>query len=119
MFGAFIGIYVVLTFARTTIIMMILVVSMTNMHTAMVESICRSRILFFDSNPIGRIYTRFSKDVTVIDLILPGLFSLATFAIFRTVTVSITVIYIYPQMIIIVLIVFIMMYTVMKKAISA
>ena len=61
--------YILLALARTTVIMMILIVSVTNMHTKMVTSICRSKILFFDSNPIGRVYTRFSKDVTVVDLV--------------------------------------------------
>jgi len=32
------------------------------MHNAMAERIIRSNIIFFDSNPTGRILTRFSKD---------------------------------------------------------
>ena len=62
------------------------------MHKKIVEKIIRSKIIFFDSNPIGRIFTRFSKDVSVLDLILPGIFSLATFAVFRTLSVTITVV---------------------------
>lgn len=100
-------------------LMLILVVSMTNMHSKMVESICRSKILFFDSNPIGRIYTRFSKDVTVVDLILPGLSGLATFAIFRTITVCLVVVAVYPIMLIVVVFVFLLMYCIMQKAIHA
>jgi hypothetical protein len=37
------------------------------MHSKMIEKVIRSKILFFDSNPIGRIFTRFSKDVYVLD----------------------------------------------------
>ena len=82
----------ILTFLRNFVIVIIMTTSTTGMHRAMVEKIIRAKILFFDSNPIGRIYTRFSKDVSVLDLILPGVFTLATFSVFRTLTVSITVI---------------------------
>lgn len=111
--------YILLALARTTVIMMILIVSVTNMHTKMVTSICRSKILFFDSNPIGRVYTRFSKDVTVVDLVLPSMLSMVTFALFRTLTVSMVVITIYPEMIVVVILVALMMYIVLKKAIAA
>ena len=40
------------------------------MMRKMTESVLRARILFFDSNPIGRIVTRFSKDITVIDQVI-------------------------------------------------
>ena len=36
-------------------------------HNKMVKRVLRSPVEFFDSNPIGRIITRFSKDTNVID----------------------------------------------------
>ena len=51
---------------------------------------------FFDSNPIGRIQTRLAKDIAVLDLVLPPVALLASFAIFRTISVSITIIYLFP-----------------------
>ena len=40
-------------------------------HDAITKRVLRSNILFFDSNPIGRIVTRFSKDLMMFDLIMP------------------------------------------------
>ena len=39
----------------------------------MTEKVLRAKILFFDSNPIGRIITRFSKDIAVFDMVIPVL----------------------------------------------
>ena len=60
------------------------------MHTAMCEKVLRANILFFDSNPIGRILTRFSKDMAVLDLIAPSLTILMTYGIFRAITVALS-----------------------------
>ena len=88
------------------------------MHKKIVEKLIRSKILFFDSNPIGRIFTRFSKDVTTLDLLLPGLTSLATFTFFRTISVFIMIAALYPLMIIVVLVALILMILVLRKGMS-
>ena len=59
----------------------------------MVEKVIRAHVLFFDSNPIGRILTRFSKDVTALDLVMPNIGVLAQFGIFRSLTVAMVVCY--------------------------
>jgi ABC-type multidrug transport system fused ATPase/permease subunit len=41
--------------------------SSTNLLKKMTEKVIRAKILFFDSNPIGRILTRFSKDMVILD----------------------------------------------------
>lgn len=41
------------------------------MNQSMTERVLHASIQFFDSNPIGRIVTRFSKDIAVFDLIIP------------------------------------------------
>ena len=39
----------------------------------MVHSLLRSKVAFFDSNPVGRILNRFSKDISIGDIVLPTL----------------------------------------------
>ena len=44
------------------------------LHDKMVSAILQAPILFFDSNPVGRILNRFSKDVGCLDELLPKTF---------------------------------------------
>jgi len=44
------------------------------LHDKMVLAILEAPVLFFDSNPVGRILNRFSKDVGVLDELLPKAF---------------------------------------------
>ena len=37
----------------------------------MLKTILLSKVSFFDSNPVGRILNRFSKDISIGDLVLP------------------------------------------------
>jgi len=46
--------------------------------------VSRSKIEFFDSNPVGRILTRFSKDLSLLELLMPNSSILASYGIFRT-----------------------------------
>jgi hypothetical protein len=62
------------------------------MHLAMCEKVLRSNILFFDSNPIGRILTRFSKDMAVLDYVAPAISIVMTYGIFRAITVTISLV---------------------------
>lgn len=88
------------------------------MHKAIVEKLVRSKILFFDSNPIGRIFTRFSKDVTVLDLVLPGMASMATFTVFRSISVFIMVTVIYPYMLFVVFFALGIMCLILRKGVA-
>ena len=38
-----------------------------NILNSMINNLLRANILFFDSNPSGRILTRFSKDISVVN----------------------------------------------------
>jgi ATP-binding cassette subfamily C (CFTR/MRP) protein 4 len=62
------------------------------MHLAMCERVLRANVLFFDSNPIGRILTRFSKDMAVLDYVAPPTIILMTYGIFRAFTVAISLV---------------------------
>ena len=47
------------------------------LHDKMVLAILQAPVLFFDSNPVGRILNRFSRDVGCIDELLPRTFLVA------------------------------------------
>lgn len=44
------------------------------MHDSMLISVLRAPILFFDSNPLGRVLNRFSKDIAAADNLMPELY---------------------------------------------
>ena len=50
------------------------------LHDKMVVAILQAPVLFFDSNPVGRILNRFSKDVGCMDELLPKVFLMAIHA---------------------------------------
>jgi len=77
---------------RESTIFSIAISTTSNLHLAMCERILRANILFFDSNPIGRILTRFSKDMAVLDLVAPAVSILMTYGIFRAITVAFTLV---------------------------
>ncbi|KAL9956480.1 hypothetical protein ACROYT_G037960 [Oculina patagonica] len=47
------------------------------LHDKMVVAILQAPVLFFDSNPLGRILNRFSKDIGCLDELLPKTFLMA------------------------------------------
>ncbi|KAL7548136.1 hypothetical protein ACHAWF_011427 [Thalassiosira exigua] len=49
----------------------VLIKASQRLHNQMLESVLRSKIVFFDTNPIGRILNRFSADTGVCDETLP------------------------------------------------
>lgn len=62
---------IVIMILRSMAVFAIILKSSTGMHKSMTMAVLRADIKFFDSNPIGRVITRFAKDVTVFDLIMP------------------------------------------------
>lgn len=70
-----------------------------NMHKAMTIRVIRALILFFDSNPSGTIATRFTKDMTIMDNMFPGLSIFCTMNILRIFSVCINVIIVNPYLI--------------------
>lgn len=83
----------------------------------MSKAVLLSKIVFFDSNPIGRIVTRFSKDMTVMDLVLPGIATFASNLGFRAIAVFIVVSIINPWLLIAAVLALIVMAMLTKIAI--
>ena len=74
---------------REATIFNIIIRSTSNLHRAMATKIVRAKVVFFDSTPIGRILTRFSKDMAILDIIIPTITVLVSYGLFRTISVSI------------------------------
>ena len=89
------------TFIRSLVFTYLVLDATTNMHNKMAQKVLRSKIEFFDSNPIGRITSRFSKDMLMLDQIFLGITIFVTQGCLRAITVAITVSYTNPLLIII------------------
>ena len=48
--------------------------SSKHLHNSMLSAILKAPVLFFDTNPVGRILNRFSRDIGIIDELLPDIF---------------------------------------------
>ena len=88
-FGILIVINYLVSVLRENTIFNLVIRATTNAHKAMAERIVRAKVVFFDSTPIGRILTRFSKDMAVLDYIVPAGMCLLSYGLFRTISVTI------------------------------
>ncbi|XP_066267631.1 ATP-binding cassette sub-family C member 4-like [Branchiostoma lanceolatum] len=57
------------------LLFLISVKSSTNLHNDMFNAIIRAPIRFFDTNPVGRVLNRFSKDIGQLDEVFPWSFT--------------------------------------------
>ena len=62
---------IVVNLTRTVTFFFVCVNASRILHNRMFACILRAPILFFDTNPIGRVLNRFSKDVGFLDDLLP------------------------------------------------
>jgi len=107
--------FILITMGRSLVIFKIVLEGATNLHNTMTQSVLRANILFFDSNPIGRIVTRFSKDLIVFDLVVPVLLIISLQGFFRTATVVITISVLNYWMIPIIIVLAFLLYYTMKQ----
>ena len=63
-----------LSFFRAAVTLNALVTSSKNLHHSMLKAVLRAPVLFFDTNPAGRILNRFSRDIGIVDELLPYAF---------------------------------------------
>ncbi|XP_065177458.1 ATP-binding cassette sub-family C member 4-like [Sycon ciliatum] len=59
---------------RSIILRQIFVMSSKKLHDLMLGAILKAPMLFFNSNPSGRILNRFAKDINLLDILLPFVF---------------------------------------------
>lgn len=85
---------------RTVVIFCISTKSTSAMHDVAAYKVLRSPILFFDSNPSGRITARFSKDISMLDRALPMFASMVAHCLFRSFFILITICLINPWLMI-------------------
>ena len=73
-YGSLVGISFILLLVRAFGFFFVSLRCSERLHDKMVAAILQAPVIFFDSNPVGRIMNRFSKDVGCIDEILPKTF---------------------------------------------
>ena len=72
MYGALVGAFVIVAVIRAFVFFHRVVKSSQTLHDRMFVSVIATSVRFFDTNPVGRILNRFSKDLGFIDDYLPN-----------------------------------------------
>lgn len=91
---------IVVMVIRSTILYILATGATTGLHNSAAKKLMRSPILFFDSNPGGRILARFSKDVAMLDRMLPNILSILAHCYLRSFFILLTICYINPWLLI-------------------
>ncbi|KAJ7371724.1 hypothetical protein OS493_023059 [Desmophyllum pertusum] len=73
-YGGLVGGAVLLSIIRAAVFLNALINSSKHLHNSMLSAILKAPVLFFDTNPVGRILNRFSRDVGIVDELLPDAF---------------------------------------------
>lgn len=78
----------------------IILLAASGMLRRMTEKVMRTSIVFFDQNPIGRIMTRFSKDMVILDQLLALNMMILTHGAFKVFVVVVSISIINPYLLI-------------------
>ena len=73
-YGGLVSTALVLFITRAVLLFETLVNSSKQLHDKMTIAILKAPVLFYDTNPVGRIMNRFSGDVAILDEFLPYVF---------------------------------------------
>ena len=73
-YGCLVGASIIFTLIRAYGFLSVSLTCSECLHDKMVVAVLQAPVLFFDSNPVGRIMNRFSKDVGCMDEELPKIF---------------------------------------------
>lgn len=73
-YGCLVGTSFILGIIRSYVLVLVPLRCSERLHNKMVGAILQAPVLFFDSNPVGRILNRFSKDIGCMDEVLPKTF---------------------------------------------
>ena len=76
-YGCLVGASLIFAVVRAYGFLLVSLRCSERLHDKMVLAILQAPVLFFDSNPVGRILNRFSKDIGCLDELLPQRFLLA------------------------------------------
>ncbi|XP_065902754.1 ATP-binding cassette sub-family C member 4-like isoform X2 [Dysidea avara] len=71
-YGGLVGVTTTLILSRAVLCYLLCFAATSSLHSKMFKSILRTPILFFDTNPVGRVLNRFSKDIGFMDALLPN-----------------------------------------------
>ena len=74
-YGALLVSLIILNITRVIAFFVVCVNASQVLHNQMFASILRAPILFFDTNPVGRVLNRFSNDTGSLDNLLPIIFT--------------------------------------------
>jgi ABC-type multidrug transport system fused ATPase/permease subunit len=70
-----------------------------NLHSQLIQRVLGAPTSFFDKTPVGRIVTRFSKDMDQVDLEVPGALGMYIFCVMMVVFAFGMVIYSTPWLV--------------------
>lgn len=95
-----VALFMAFNLLRAITMQLFMIQATTNMHNTMTEKVIRAKILFFDSNPSGRVISRFAKDIGVLDNVMPVTFVFVTIGALRSISIIITIAVVNPFLII-------------------
>ena len=73
-YGYLVGGAFLLSVTRAALCLNALINSSKNLHSTMISAVLKAPVLFFDTNPVGRVLNRFSRDIGIMDELLPDVF---------------------------------------------
>ena len=115
MFWGSIVIFVILITIRTGVIYLCYLTSSTNIHKKMTWKLLRAPSAFFDANPIGRILSRFAKDIVILDYFASFILGVAVSTTFKVIGIYIMIFISVPWMAITAVINLILVYFMRKR----
>ena len=73
-YGYLVGVAFLLSVIRAAVFLNALICSSMNLHISMLSAVLKAPVLFFDTNPVGRVINRFSRDIGIMEELLPDAF---------------------------------------------
>jgi len=70
-YGGLVAAALILSIMRAGAFFNAVINSSNHLHNSMLSAVLKAPVLFFDTNPIGRILNRFSRDIGIMDEMLP------------------------------------------------
>ena len=71
-YGGLVAAALILSIMRAGAFFNAVINSSNHLHNSMLSAVLKAPVLFFDTNPIGRILNRFSRDIGIMDEMLPN-----------------------------------------------